>query len=315
MRPLITLLLLVTLFADAGIHAATPAAATRQPEIRTGDVERFFQLYDRTHGKPTAAQLQSDYLDRGTPGLQQFIASRIHNADKLAAAITQAPTAYADARGCAQALPAVRRQLHTVFSQLAAIYPPATFPPVTVVIGRNNTGGTTTADGVIIGLETICRANWLDADITARLVHLIAHEYAHVQQPAAQVDPPPGATLLFQSLIEGGAEFIGELTSGQVNNIQLQRWTRGHECRIERDFLAAAHGTDTSSWLYNGAGTAAKPGDLGYWVGYRIARAYYAQAHDKRQAIADILAVDNDNAEAFLKRSGWTPAGDCRPMP
>lgn len=309
MRPLFALFAM--LLAAAAAHAATPTAAARQPEIRTGDVERFFQLYDRSHGQPSAAQLQSDYLDRGTPGLQQFIASRIGSADKLAAAITQAPTAYADARRCAQTLPAVRRQLRTVFARLADIYPPARFPPVTLVIGRNNTGGTTTADGVIIGLETICRANWMDADVTARLVHLIAHEYAHVQQPAAQVDPPPGATLLFQSLIEGGAELVGELTSGQVNNAHLQRWTRGQACRIERDFLTAAHGTDTSAWLYNGAGTAAKPGDLGYWVGYRITRAYYAQAHDKRQAIADILAIDNDTADDFLKRSGWTPASDC----
>src|SRR3546814_7940160 len=100
-------------------------------------------------------------------------------------------------------------------------------------------------------------SDW-SSDVCSSDLHLIAHEYAHVQQPAAQVDAPPGATLLFQSLIEGGAEFIGELTSGQVSNIQLQRWTHGHECRIERDFLAAAHGTDTSPWLYNGAGTAAK---------------------------------------------------------
>ncbi|MGH8157706.1 MAG: DUF2268 domain-containing putative Zn-dependent protease [Rhodanobacter sp.] len=312
MRSLTALLSLATMLAGTPAHATTPHAATRQPEIRTSDVERFFQLYDRTHGKPTVAQLQSDYLERGTPGLQQFITSRIHSADKLAAAIKQAPAAYADARSCAQALPAVRQQLRGVFSRLTDIYPPTTLPPVTVVIGRNNTGGTTTADGVIIGLETICRANWMDADITARLVHLIAHEYAHVQQPAAQVDPPAGATLLFQSLLEGGAEFIGELISGQVSNVQLQDWTRGHECEIERRFLAQAGGTDISSWLYNGPGTAAKPGDLGYWVGYRIARAYYAQAHDPHKAVADILAINNDNAAAFLRNSGWTPVTDCQ---
>lgn len=292
-----------------GVHAATTTA--HQPEIRTSDVERFFQLYGRSHGQPSATQLQAQYLDRGTDGLKQFVVSRIHGADKLAAAIAKAPQDYAAARRCASALPAVRQQLRGVFARLAEIDPAATFPPVTVVIGRNTTGGTTTADGVIVGLETICRANWMNPDITARLVHLIAHEYAHVQQPAAQVDPPADATLLFLSLIEGGAEFIGERTSGQVINTQLQRWTRGHECRIEHDFLAAAHGSDTSKWLYNGPGTAAAPGDLGYWVGYRIARAYYAQAHDKRQAIADILAVNNDNADAFLRKSGWKPASGC----
>jgi hypothetical protein len=310
MRKMIAVALLALCPLPGIVHAATTLA--HQPEIRTSDVDRFFQLYDRSHGQPSAAQLQSQYLDGGSEGLKQFITSRIHSADQLAAAIAKTPQDYAAARRCARALPAVRQPLRGVFARLAEIDPAATFPPVTVVIGRNNTGGTTTADGVIIGLETICRSNWMDPDITARLVHLIAHEYAHVQQPAAQVDPPAHATLLFQSLIEGGAEFVGERTSGQVINIQLQRWTRGNECRIERDFLAAAHGSDVSKWLYNGPGTAAAPGDLGYWVGYRIARAYYRQAADKRQAIADILQVDNDNADAFLRRSGWTPATDCR---
>jgi hypothetical protein len=205
----IVLLVLCPLF--GGVHAAT--MSLHQPDIRTSDVDRFFQLYDRTHGKPSEAQLQSQYLDRGTDGLKQFVASRIDNAGKLAAAIAKAPQVYASARHCASALPAVRRQLRDVFTRLDEIDPAAAFPPVTVVIGRNNTGGTTTADGVIIGLETICRANWMDPDITARLVHLIAHEYAHVQQPAAQVDPPADATLLFQALIEGGADFVGERTS------------------------------------------------------------------------------------------------------
>jgi hypothetical protein len=309
MRKIIVLAVLALCPLPGIVHATLPIA--RQPEIRTSDVDRFFQLYDRSHGQPSAAQLQSQYLDRGTDGLKQFITSRIHSADKLAAAIAKSPQDYATARQCTDALPAVRRQLRGVFARLAKLDPTAAFPPVTVVIGRNNTGGTTTADGVIIGLETICRSNWMDPDITARLVHLIAHEYAHVQQPAAQVDPPAHATLLFQALIEGGAEFIGEQTSGQVSNLQLQRWTRGHECRIERDFLAATHGSDVSKWLYNGPGTAAAPGDLGYWVGYRITRAYYEQAADKRQAIADILQVNNDNADAFLRRSGWTPATDC----
>src|SRR3546814_13793452 len=56
MRPLATLLLLVTLFTGAGVHAATPAAAARQPEIRTGDVERFFQQIGRASCRERVCQ-------------------------------------------------------------------------------------------------------------------------------------------------------------------------------------------------------------------------------------------------------------------
>lgn len=311
MRRLIIPLLLATA-AWLPIRAGEARAEAHHPQVQIDDVQRFYQLYDRTDGRPTTEQLQSAYLDNGSTGLRQFMQSRIGNADKLAAAMAGSPEVYRAARECAKTLPAVRRQLGDVFARLAALYPPTTFPPVTVVIGRNTTGGTTTASGVVIGLETICRANWMNPDITARLVHLIAHEYVHVQQPAAQLDPPPGASLLFQSLVEGGAEFVGERISGQVANVQLQRWTSGHECDIERRFLAQAAGTDISSWLYNGAGTPDRPGDLGYWVGYRIASAYYAQARDKHQAIANLLAVNNDTAAAFLHKSGWKPATECQ---
>ena len=65
-------------------------------------------------------------------------------------------------------------------------------------------------------------------------------------------------------------------------------------------------GTDTTRWLYNGLGTPGWPGDLGYWIGYRIAGSYYDRAPDKRAAIRAMLK--GTDARAFLKASGWTPA-------
>jgi len=290
---------------------ARAAVAAPQPEIRTDDVDRFYRVYDAAHGKPSAEDLQAQYLDPGSPGLHQFVTSRIGSAHQLAEAVAKAPAVFDGARRCASALPEVRKRLPAVFDKLAAIYPQASFPPVTLVVGRNTTGGTTTADGVIVGLESICRADWLQPDLADRFVHLIAHEYAHVQQPAAQVDPPPGATLLFQSLLEGGADFVGELTSGEVSNVQLTKWTLGKECAIEHAFQKDASGADVSQWLYNGVGTADKPGDLGYWVGYQVAKAYYLGTPDKKQAVSELLHVTNDNAAAFLARSGWKPGDDC----
>jgi len=303
--------ILVTFFILFATLAHGAAAPTRQPAVRFDDVTRFYAVFDQAHGHPTAAALKAGYLDPGSPGLRAFVQARIGSAQKLAEAIERSAADFDDARRCMSVLPAVRDRLRPVFARLAKLDPNASFPPVTFVIGRDNTGGTTTAAGVTIGLEVICRSNWLDPDIVQRLVHLIAHEYVHVQQPAAQIDPPPGATLLFQSLVEGGAEFIGELTSGEVLNRHLQRWTQGKACPIERDFAAHAMDSDVSAWLYNGPGTSDHPGDLGYWVGYRIVRAYYRNSHNKAQAIQDILHVDNANAAAFLARSGWRADDDC----
>jgi hypothetical protein len=294
----------------AALAHATDSAAPAQVAVRTDDVDRFYRVYDTANGTPTIEALQGGYLDPGSTALHQYVTSRIRSAAKLQQAIAKWPAAYADARQCMAPLAQTKARLPAVFARFTELYPAASLAPVTFVIGRNDTGGNTTPDGVVIGLETMCRATWMGADVSTRFVHIIAHEMAHVQQPAAQVETP-GATLLFQSLLEGGADFVGELTSGETINPQLKAWTRGHECAIERKFLKDALGTDTSGWMYGGVGTPDKPGDLGYWVGYRIAKAYYANAKDKRQALSDLLLIDNEHAPAFLERSGWAPQTGC----
>ena len=45
------------------------------------------------------------------------------------------------------------------------------------------------------------------------------------------------------------------------------------------------------------------PGDLGYWIGYRVAKSYYDRAPDKTAAIKAIIEM-RDPA-AFLAASGW----------
>jgi hypothetical protein len=299
------------LLGATGLLLAAFAKAAPAVVVRTDDVERFYRLYDATHGHPTAAELQSQYLDPGSEALHEYVASRIDNAAKLAAAIEKRPDSYSQARACLPGLAKTKAQLPAVFARMAEIYPASKFPPVTFVIGRDSTGGTTTSDGIVLGLETMCRTTMMGADIGDRFTHIIAHELAHVQQPAGQVDAPPGASLLFQSLLEGGAEFVAELTSGDVSYGHMKTWTRGKECAIEQAFQKDAPGADISHWLYNGLGTPDQPGDLGYWAGYRIARTYYANAANKQQAVSDLLNVDPGNAAAFLNRSGWTPQAGC----
>jgi hypothetical protein len=279
---------------------APAAAAIARPRILTHDVIRFYEIYDAADGRPTEEQLQRDYIDSGSEGLHQFAKVRNLSGRTLASALALRPADYSGARRCVAGLDEVRRRLTIALGKLGELYPEAKYPPVTIFIG----GGTTRAAGVLVGLETICRANWLEPNTEDRLVHLIAHEYAHVQQPVAQGDSS-GATVLLASEIEGGAEFIAELTSGSVSNIELAIWTKGRTRRIDAAFVADEYSTDKSNWFYNGPGTPQKPGDLGYWVGYRIVKSYYLHATDKRAALRDIIEVQD--AKAFLAKSGWFP--------
>jgi hypothetical protein len=274
-------------------------------EVRTSDVDLFYRIYDSARRAPTGQELQSEYIDAGSDGVRQFVPHRIKSGNDLAAMIAKSPDVYVRARDCMSVLPAVKAKLAGAFQKLSEIDPEATFPPVTILVGRNNSGGTTGKSGVLIGLEVVCRASWLQPDLMDRLYHLIAHEYGHVEQfPEGGEDSAPD-TVLRQSLIEGGAELIAELISGQVSEVYLQQWTKGRERAFDEEFLKEQDSKDLSHWLYNGPGTPEKPGDLGYWIGYRICKAYYLKATDKRLAMKTLLELKDP--KAILSDSGWKP--------
>jgi hypothetical protein len=140
-----------------------------------------------------------------------------------------------------------------VFANLQAIYPQARFPPVAIMVGRGRPVGLTHPGGVLIGLEALCAADFMNPNVQDRFVHVIAHEYVHIQQTGAidfeQGDPR--ATVLRLSLAEGVAEFITELVSGNVGNGRHAAWTRGREVHIESAFALDLDSTDLSPWLYN----------------------------------------------------------------
>ncbi|MGQ4661451.1 DUF2268 domain-containing putative Zn-dependent protease [Lysobacter sp. F6437] len=286
------------------LAAASPAAANdAQPVIETGDVARFYEIYDAADGKPTAEVLQRDYLDPGSEGLHTLARLRRVDGESIAAAIAKRPQIYSEARECVAVLPRVHDRLAAAMVSLGKLYPDARFPPITVAIGRGKpvaVGGH--ASGVQVGLEALCATDFINPDIEDRFVGVAAHEFAHVQRTADFSDQE-NVTVLAISLEEGLAEFVTELTTGAVAYAYMEDLVAGRETEVETAFLADADSTELSDWVYNS--TPDKPGDLGYWVGYRITKAYYQQADDKQQALRDIFAMTDP--EAFLARSGWRP--------
>jgi predicted Zn-dependent protease DUF2268 len=298
---------LIGLLTGSGFAAvawsATAASAEADPAIHTEDVTRFYKLYDAAGGHPTVDQLQHDYLDPGTEGLHHFAQARNVSAQRIADNLAKHPEMYVGARRCMDVLPRVRRRLEAALRKLKALYPEAQLLPVTIVVGRGKPVGIASSrSGVQIGLETLCATTWMNPNLEDRFVHTIAHEYGHVQQLSALNDDEH-PTVLEAALIEGGADLTAELISGDVGYPELAAGTRGHEKEIETAFAADEDNTDLSKWLYNS--TLEKPGDLGYWVGWRIVKAYYEHAADKRQAFREILEMTDPHV--ILSKSGWYP--------
>ena len=286
-----------------GTGRAEAAPARRaEPDIHIEDVALFYRVYDAAGGQPEAAQLQRDYLDRGSDGLHNFARLRNITGTGIAATLARRPELYSGARRCMVVLPAVRRRLQGALASLGRLYPAARFPPVTVAVGRGKPVGVADGSGVMIGLEALCATDWLNANVEERFVHVIAHEYGHVEQLRAVADDQ-NPTVLQAALVEGGAELVAELISGEVGYPHLAAMTKGHEREIEEQFVPDEDQTDLSRWLYNSSYE--KPGDVGYWVGYRIVKSYYRRAADKQRALREILEMTDP--KLLLARSGWHP--------
>lgn len=296
----------LAMLAALAVSTAAQAQPPRGPQILTSDVTRFYELYDTTAGKPTVEQIQQDYLAKATPSLIEFAKLRRVTAQSIADRIAKDPAMYEKAKACMAVLPQVRTRLTASFATFAQVYPDARFPPVAILVGRGKPVGTANRDGLYIGLEALCAADFMNPDLEDRFVHVIAHEYGHVQQPGAEFEEgDPSVTVLRVSLLEGVAELIAELTSGSVGNPGLTRWTDGREAEIETAFVRDMDSTDLSKWAYNYRAGSDEPYDMGYWVGYRIAKAYYLRSDDRKAALKQLIELEDP--KAILDASGWTP--------
>jgi hypothetical protein len=76
--------------AEACGVAASDDDAVR-PIIQTGDVDRFYEVYDDAGGHPTAEALQRDYIDPGSDGLHELARLRNVTGRSIAKAIAKRP--------------------------------------------------------------------------------------------------------------------------------------------------------------------------------------------------------------------------------
>jgi hypothetical protein len=280
-------------------------------QLITTDVHNFWQAYDQVQ-KDTSQRSQiyrDSYLAKATPGLQDYYEYKIRSLNNLVKTHRKMPQFYASIRPNTLTVDKQKKQMVDSFVKFKSLYPDAKFPDVYFVIGCFSSGGTSTNNGLIIGLDQNCRT---DAIPTSELTlwqknnfsnldglpYIVAHELIHFQQDHLAQD----TTLLRAALVEGMADFLGELIAGKTANPRLAAFAKGREKQIWADFKKEMYLKRASNWIANSnQETAEKPADLGYWVGYVICKAYYDEAADKKQAVHDILHIKDYNK--FLEKS------------
>ena len=310
-------LFLCTGFVVAGGQSASPAAAAvpgpDTARIVTDDLARFWRAFDAAAGQSAqarAAIFQRDYLDAGSAGLHEFTRLRIGDGAQLAATIDRHPRYYASLRRHLDSVAGSEAPIRAGFRRLAALHPEAVFPDVYLLVGRMSSGGTLSDTGLLVGLEMYGRypdtpdgelGDWHRAVLRDMdgLPHIVLHELVHYQQRYTMDETP---TLLQMAINEGVADFLGELASGRHINEHVHAWAEPRARELWGEFAAQRHRTSPKGWLYDPAPGQGRPADLGYWVGYRIAKARYERAPDKAAAVREMLTIQD--FEVFLARSG-----------
>lgn len=310
----------------AGGALALPAFAEEQAapfppdpadaRIVTADLERFWQAWDAVQAEEgreaREAVLRERYLEPASAGLREFYRLRIGSTWNLLDAMEHAPGYYRSLRALTPQARAVAEPVREAYAKLEELYPPAVFPDVYLLMGSLNSAGTIGETGLLIGFEMHGRREGAPLDELNRWLHdvlrppealpyIIAHELIHFQQTL-----PEQPTLLEAVIVEGSADFLAELIAGGHINQHIHEWALPREEAIWRRLEARADASDYADFLYGGAGENRPegwPADVGYFVGYRIAQAYYERAEDKRKAIADILTCTD--FAALLAASGY----------
>lgn len=297
--------------------------------VLTADIDHFWQAVDalpncKTHTDSVSA-FQKLYFDRATDGLIDFIAARDLTAEAELQLVARYPKFYASLRKNTLEVKKSAEVIQELFVKFQSLY--ANFKPFKVcfAIGILNTGGTVSDKFVLIGTEITAssknvdvsefvahkennRAGMLsgDGDLVQKIRNIVAHECVHTQQKNIS-DTVAKCPLLWQVLKEGICDFIGEMVAGKQINGAAHEYGDKHEKELWDELKANLCSSDMSKWLYNGQSAKDRPGDLGYYMGYRIAKAYYEQSTDKRQAIIDMIELTLPME--FLQKSKYAPMG------
>lgn len=274
-------------------------------KIITSDIDNFYYAFDLAINDSANAEkiFKLHYFKNGSKGLKDFYQTKIQSTGKFTNFVLGFKDYYQSIRNDITGLGDLENQIHLNFRVFEKLYPQAKYPDVYFLVGKYQSNGTISKNGILIGTEILARtansdtANW-NKDIlriSMQRKHIpvtISHELVHFNQDKMK----DGNTLLWKSIREGSAEFISELISGKTD-ANFEDF-EGKELEIWNDFK---NNKDKSVWGSWQQENDLRPRNAGYWVGYMICKAYYKEVGNKEKAVKDILSIQD--YEDFLKKS------------
>ena len=277
-------------------------------KIVTSDIDNFWNMYDvyKTSGK--IEDITKLYFDKRSTGLDAFTKVRYINAVEMDTVLKLYPKYIESIRENTLKLAGIKDKLKDYFLRLKEIYPDVYYPDIYFTIGCFNSGGTTSGRMLLIGAELVSAderspkeelSTWLKGNIGnfENIEQIVMHESIHTLQSTTPT------TLLGAAIREGACDFIASLVTGYELNSAHYIYGNKYEKGLWKEFKKEMSGANFTRWLYSGNRSIGRPSDLGYFMGFKICEAYYENAADKKQAVKDIIEVQD--YESFFKKSGY----------
>ncbi|MCO6149627.1 DUF2268 domain-containing putative Zn-dependent protease [Flavobacterium sp. NRK1] len=293
---------------------------TCQVKVYTSDIDNYWEAYDsiiNTHDFAKRLDLINRlYINKGTKGLKAFMQARRYKDTLFVKHIEVYPKFWNSIRANTIAVKSKTNEIQKAIAKLKILYPLLKPAELYFTIGGFRSAGTISGNMVLVGCEIATGTpdidmsefenKWL-AGVFAQqdkdhIVPLTIHEYIHTQQKKAILK-----NVLAFSVSEGSADFITELVMGKPLVTSYLTYGREHATTIKKSFRKEMFATSIERWLFNGS-YLEKEGDMGYYIGYEICKAYYNNSTDKMKAVKDIIELNYSSEtalEKFLEKSGF----------
>lgn len=271
----------------------------------SSDIELFYRAFDLALKDSAKAKpiFRKEYFSKGSDGLQDFFMTKIADEDRFVQTVFKNRDFYANAKSTLLQIGALKGPVYKNAATFGDLYPQAVFPNLYFVVGRFSSNGTISDNGLIIGAEQMSKtpktdtSNWKDWQHQwimdfSQIPVTVAHELVHFNQDGMKHEN----TLLCYAMIEGSAEFIAERITGKTDGDYTA--FKGREQQIWQDFKSEMQQDVYEEWIEAGN---KRPRNAMYWAGYMISKAYYENATDKKQAIYDLLHIQD--YQAFFEKS------------
>ncbi len=271
------------------------------------DLKNFIKAYKMlSKESDTVAIIQSEYLDKGSLGLKEFIVKYNLNAQRIARAMYQYPDSYSNIKDKLKALKAVETKFcKTGYNKLKQLIPSSEFPPTYYLVGGRRGIGSGSIYGPLISIEKDNIDDYYKGNVST-----LIHEMVHMQQLRVLKEEyytifNEKKSLLSKSVREGVAEFYGQLISDfPTYKERFLPYLIENEKELWESFKNDAKNKEFGDW-YGKPEKEGQPNDLGYLIGLKMAEAYFNNTIDSQKAGEYLISITD--YDKFFEECGYNP--------